>query len=163
MKIQVREGKLGDAVALCRLRRRVWLSCYVNAEQGITKERILSVYRFTDRESLATMRETLQGGEGGEVGVFVAEALLQREIRKVVGFGVGERRGNRLTMLYVDSVCQGRGVGGMLSTGFLILCSSSLLFSACPLTQTAIHTPPAPLLPRQRQIPSASKSPERSC
>ena len=114
MKIQVREGKLGDAVALCRLRRRVWLSCYVNAEQGITKERILSVYRFTDRESLATMREALLGGEGGEVGVFVAEALLQREIRKVVGFGVGERRGNRLTMLYVDSVCQGRGVGGML-------------------------------------------------
>ncbi len=114
MKIVVREGELGDALSLCRLRRRVWLSCYVCAERGFTKERILSLYRFTDSESVSAMREMLSGGEGGEVGVFVAETTLSHGRSKAVGFVVGERLENRLTMLYVDSVWQGRGVGGML-------------------------------------------------
>ncbi len=114
MKIVVREGRIRDAVDLCRLRRRVWLSCYVCAERGFTKERILAEYRFTDKQSVFAMRESLSGGEDGEVGVFVAEALLRGGKRKAVGFVVGERWENRLTMLYVDSVCQGRGVGEKL-------------------------------------------------
>ena len=129
MKIVVREGRLVDALDLCRLRRRVWLSNYVCVERGFTKERILAEYRFTDAESVFAMRVLLSGGEGddaGGVGVFVAEAVLggggNKGINKVVGFVVGERLGNRLTMLYVDSVFQGRGIGGMLwerARGFL--------------------------------------------
>ncbi len=133
MKIVVREGRIGDALDLCRLRRRVWLSCYVCAERGLTEERILAEYRFTDAESVFSMRTMLAGGAGGEVGVFVAEARLKggsKGGRKVMGFVAGERQENslenrlenslgnrlehRLTMLYVDSVCQGRGIGGML-------------------------------------------------
>ncbi len=130
MKIVVREGEIRDALDLCRLRRRVWLSSYVCAERGFTKERILAEYRFTDAESVLAMRVQLAGGEGGEMGVFVAEAMLGgsgrqggskggskggiKGGRKVMGFVVGERMENRLTMLYVDSVCQGRGIGGML-------------------------------------------------
>ena len=125
MKIIVREGIISDALVLCRLRRRVWLSCYVCAERGLTEERILAEYRFTDAESIFSMRTMLAGGERGEVGVFVAEARLRGGSGggcKVMGFVAGERQEsslessleNRLTMLYVDSVFQGRGIGGML-------------------------------------------------
>ncbi len=125
MKIIVREGIISDALSLCRLRRRVWLSCYVCAERGLTEERILAEYRFTDAESIFSMRTMLAGGERGEVGVFVAEARLgggSGGSRKVMGFVAGERQEsslessleNRLMMLYVDSVFQGRGIGGML-------------------------------------------------
>ena len=122
MKIVVREGRIRDAVDLCRLRRRVWLACYVCAERGVSKERILSEYRFTDSESVLAMRTLLASGEEGEAAVFVAEAMLSgsghkrisRGGRKVVGFVAGELLENRLTMLYVDSLYHGRGIGGML-------------------------------------------------
>ena len=125
MKIVLRDGMEADAMAICRLRRKVWLSSYVRPDIGITRAKILSCYGFTDKDTLSyyrTLLSSAHGGGGGgtashtasRIGFWVVEAHLLKGQKKLVGFASADRSDNCLTMLYVDPHYQRRGIGAML-------------------------------------------------
>ncbi len=126
MKIAIRQALEKDALAICRLRKKVWLASYVRPELGFTKEKILECYRFTDKESIEEYREMLLVAQAcaeqpelasagyAAIGFWVAEAHLLKGYKKMVGFASAERKDNCLTMLYIDPLYQRRGIGNML-------------------------------------------------
>ena len=107
---------------------------------GFTKEKILECYRFTDQQTIGEYREMLlqaqkyaekaelSSAESSGIGFWVAEALLLKGHKKMVGFASAERNSaernsaesshksneNCLTMLYIDPLYQRRGIGNML-------------------------------------------------
>ena len=117
---------------------------------GFTKEKILECYRFTDQQTIGEYQEMLLQAQkyaekselssagSSVIGFWVAEALLLKGHKKMVGFASAERNsaernsaernsaerntaessdksnGNCLTMLYIDPLYQRRGIGNML-------------------------------------------------
>ncbi|MCH9853085.1 MAG: GNAT family N-acetyltransferase [Alphaproteobacteria bacterium] len=65
---QIKEALPKDAPAICKLRRKVWLATYPNAEYNITRDLLIKLFEFTASQTIQHYRDLIAGKAQGFTG-----------------------------------------------------------------------------------------------